>query len=165
MAPLSYAARDELLAFYDVAFDHAWRYLNRITGGDRALTEDLVQDVMVAVARDLKNGRSVRHDGAWVVMVARSRFLDYVRRASRDELRIAKATDRSSYSVNPDATDRARELLACLPIEQRAAVALRHLDGYSIAEIADQLGRSVSATESLIARGVKTLRKLEPETN
>jgi RNA polymerase sigma-70 factor, ECF subfamily len=55
--------------------------------------------------------------------------------------------------------DGARQLLATLPIDQRAAVALRHLEGYSTAEIATLLGRTIEATESLIARGVRTLRK------
>jgi DNA-directed RNA polymerase specialized sigma24 family protein len=50
-----------------------------------------------------------------------------------------------------------------LPIEQRAAVALRHVEGYSVPEIARLLARSVEATESLIARGVRTLRGYGPE--
>ena len=167
---LSPAAQAELRAFYDVAYDQAWRYLARMTGGDRALTEDLVQEVMLSVAKDLAGGRSPRHDGAWIVTVARNRFLNNVRGAGRAHTRLDRATDRSSRyrsivdETNPSG-DRARDLLAQLPIEQRAAVALRHLEGYSIGEIAEKLGRSIEATESLIARGVRTLRQLGPETN
>jgi RNA polymerase sigma-70 factor, ECF subfamily len=167
---LSPAAQAELRAFYDVAYDQAWRYLARMTGGDRALTEDLVQEVMLSVAKDLAGGRSPRHDGAWIVTVARNRFLNHVRSAGRAENRLDRATDRSSSyrtiaeEVNASA-DKARSLLAQLPLEQRAAVAFRHLEGYSVGEIAEKLGRSVEATESLIARGVRTLRQLGPETN
>jgi RNA polymerase sigma-70 factor, ECF subfamily len=166
MSPkLDAAAQAELRAFYDIAYDQAWRYLARITG-DRNLTEDLVQDVMVSVARDLVNGRSPRTDGAWIVSVARNRFLNHVRGAGRSDARVAKATDRSTGFGLPAETvaaERARELLLQLPLDQRAAVALRHVDGYSVGEIANLLGRSVDATESLIARGVRALRRLPAE--
>lgn len=158
----------DLRAFHDIAYDQAFRYLARLTGGDRALTEDLVQDVMLSVARDLAAGRSPRHDPAWIVTVGRNRFLNHVRSEQRAAKRLSKATDRSTSTQaggigEPNAADRARSLLAQLPLEQRAAVILRHLDGYSTVEIAQQLGRSVEATESLIARGIKTLRGLGEE--
>jgi RNA polymerase sigma-70 factor, ECF subfamily len=151
----------------------AWRYLSRMSGGDRALTEDLVQEVMLSVARDLAYGRSPRHEAAWIVSVAHNRFVNHVRSAGRADARVARATDRSSgYPPSPGMTEKAaaaaehaRELLAQLPSDQRAAVALRHLDGYSVREIADKIGRSTEATESLIARGVRTLRQLPQETN
>jgi RNA polymerase sigma-70 factor, ECF subfamily len=169
---LSPAAKLELREFYDMAYDQAWRYLSRMTGGDRALAEDLVQEVMLSVARDLAAGRSPRHEGAWIVSVAHNRFINHVRSSSRADARLARATDRSSGYPPAAANDRAaaaaehaRELLAQLPLEQRAAVALRHLDGYSVREIAEKLGRSVEATESLIARGVRTLRQLPPEAH
>jgi DNA-directed RNA polymerase specialized sigma24 family protein len=50
-------AQAQLRAFYDIAYDHAWRYLARMTGGDKALTEDLVQEVMLAVALELRAGQ------------------------------------------------------------------------------------------------------------
>lgn len=159
---LDAAAQAQLREFYDIAYDQAFRYLARATA-DRALTEDLVQEVMLSVARDLANGRSPRHEGAWIVTVARHRLLNHVRSSQRADARVAKATDRSTGFGLPTetiATERARSLLAKLPLEQRTAVALRHLDGYSVPEIAEYLGKSVEATESLIARGVRTLRNL-----
>jgi RNA polymerase sigma-70 factor (ECF subfamily) len=89
--------------------------------------------------------------------------LNCVRGASRSEARVRLATDRSSPFAPAEpssAGDRARTLLSQLPLDQRAAVTLRHAEGYSVKEIAELLGRSVEATESLIARGVRTLRQL-----
>ena len=48
--------------------------------------------------------------------------------------------------------------LARLPFNQRAALAMRELEGRSYAEIADTIGVSVSAVETLIFRARKTLR-------
>jgi RNA polymerase sigma-70 factor, ECF subfamily len=156
-------AQEQLRAFYDDAYEHAWRYLTRMTGGDRALTEDLVQEVMVSIAQYLAKGRPLVHDGPWVVSVARHRFLNCVRRTNRSDARLLLATDRSSPFAPAEpssAGDRARTLLSQLPLDQRAAVTLRHVEGYSVAEIAELLRRSVEATESLIARGIRTLRHL-----
>lgn len=56
--------------------------------------------------------------------------------------------------VGHDATDAMRSL----PAEQRAAMVLRYVDDLPVAEVARQLGRSVHATESLLARAKATLR-------
>jgi hypothetical protein len=45
-----------------------------------------------------------------------------------------------------------------LPFNQRAALAMRELEGRSYAEIADTIGVSIPAVETLIFRGRKTLR-------
>ena len=48
--------------------------------------------------------------------------------------------------------------LGRLPFNQRAALVMRELEGRSYAEIADTIGVSVSAVETLIFRGRKSLR-------
>jgi RNA polymerase sigma-70 factor, ECF subfamily len=54
-------------------------------------------------------------------------------------------------------------LLATLPEDQSEAVRLRHLEGWSLTEIARHLGKTPSAAAGLIKRGMQTLRdKLRP---
>lgn len=53
--------------------------------------------------------------------------------------------------------------LAELPADQRAAVERHHLQGWPIAAIAEELGRSESAIGGLLRRALKTLRKLMNE--
>jgi hypothetical protein len=57
----------------------------------------------------------------------------------------------------PDVTGVLRAL-GRLPFNQRAALVMRELEGRSYAEIADTIGVSVSAVETLIFRGRKSLR-------
>ena len=54
---------------------------------------------------------------------------------------------------------RALSALAAVPSPQREALALRHLDGLSVPEVARALGRSVEATESLLARARRAFRR------
>lgn len=54
---------------------------------------------------------------------------------------------------------RLAEVLATLPEDQREAVRLRHLEGWSLAELEKHFERSETAVASLIKRGLENLRK------
>ena len=49
-------------------------------------------------------------------------------------------------------------LLKGLPGDQRTALALRYVEGMAVVEVASAMGRSVRATESLLARARRALR-------
>jgi RNA polymerase sigma-70 factor, ECF subfamily len=50
--------------------------------------------------------------------------------------------------------------LAELPDDQRTAVELHHLEGFSLIEVGEQMQRSKEAVAGLIFRGLKRLRGL-----
>ena len=53
--------------------------------------------------------------------------------------------------------------LGRLPDAQREALVLRHLRGWSLAQIAGQLGRSRAAVAGLLKRGLQQLRRELPD--
>jgi RNA polymerase sigma-70 factor (ECF subfamily) len=53
--------------------------------------------------------------------------------------------------------------LSTLPTAQREAIRLRFYEGYSVAEIVKQMGRSETAVAGLLKRGLSTLRSLMNE--
>ncbi|MBT5808639.1 sigma-70 family RNA polymerase sigma factor [Candidatus Uhrbacteria bacterium] len=53
-----------------------------------------------------------------------------------------------------------KEGLGELPDDDREAVVMRHLEGYSVKEIAKHLGKTENATSVLIYRALKKLRKI-----
>ena len=55
------------------------------------------------------------------------------------------------------------EALAQLPERQRQAVALKHLQGWSLQDIAGHLGTSSSAVAGLLIRGLRRLREALPK--
>jgi RNA polymerase sigma-70 factor (ECF subfamily) len=71
------------------------------------------------------------------------------------------AADQSTPSQRVFRGERALQLaglLQNLPDAQREAVRMRHLEGWPIERIAQEMGKSMSATAGLIKRGLKTLR-------
>ena len=46
-----------------------------------------------------------------------------------------------------------------MPEDQRQAVELHHLNGCSVAEVGDRLGRSKASVAGLLRRGLKALRE------
>lgn len=53
-----------------------------------------------------------------------------------------------------------KQALQQLPDDDREAILMRYLEGYSVREIAHQLGKQENATSVLIHRGLKKLRKI-----
>ncbi|MDB4539935.1 hypothetical protein N9231_05885, partial [Saprospiraceae bacterium] len=70
----------------------------------------------------------------------------------------ANASTPSQHIVKGERALRIAIELHKLPEAQRDAVGMRHLEGMSLAEIAEELGRSTTATAGLIKRGVANLR-------
>ena len=52
------------------------------------------------------------------------------------------------------------QALDALPIAQREAIVLHHLQGLKLAEVASELGRSESAIAGLLFRGLNKLYQL-----
>jgi RNA polymerase sigma factor (sigma-70 family) len=55
--------------------------------------------------------------------------------------------------------DHARWLLEQLPLRERVALSLHTVEGLSVAEVAGELGMTVTAATSLLARARRRLRE------
>jgi RNA polymerase sigma-70 factor (ECF subfamily) len=153
---------DDLLALYDRTIDEVYRYASRLTAGDPARTDDLVQDTYLSMLRRIQSGKPVDLSVGYVITSCRNRFLDGIkadRRRAKRELRVVTA----GGTTGPDLDEVATARLAELPDDQRAALVLRYVDDHSVSEVARQLGRSVAATESLLARARTAMRHLLEE--
>ena len=154
-------------AFYDDALPRVYGYFLHRCGGSAAIAEDLTQDTFLAAVAELKKNRQVRTPVAWIYGIARHKLLDHYRRQERLE-RTARAASEAEAQAHEgelvvDDTNEGREraiaALASVAAAQRAALVLCYIDGFSMAEAAELLGRSVEAVESLLARGRQAFRR------
>jgi RNA polymerase sigma-70 factor (ECF subfamily) len=145
------------MACYRATFAEVYRYAAMLCGTDRAAAEDLVQDVYIGALQAAKRGAVREISVGYLTLAARHRFLDRVRSAAREERRLRLVT-----SVEPaDAVRAVPTLLADLPDRERTAMVLRHVDDMTVSQIAEAMGVSVQAAESLLARAARRLRNQE----
>ncbi len=147
----------ELVALYDRTVDGVYRYAMRLTGGDRGWADELVQDTYVAALRAMRSGHPTVEPG-WLVVACRHRFLDETKRDRRRRAREDRATALDPARRSGGSSDGDSVALDRLPVDQRTALVLRYIDDLPVPEVARSMGRSVHATESLLARARTALR-------
>ncbi len=149
---------DDFLGCYDATVVAVYRYLFRACGGDALLAEDLTQDVYTAALVRARDGDATVLVLPWLLTVARNKLVDHFRHADRERRKLALIESDVSGSIgDPDGPLIAR--LVCLPPLQRAAIALRYVDDLPVDEVAQALGKSRKATESLLSRAREALRR------
>ncbi|MEU7813369.1 sigma-70 family RNA polymerase sigma factor [Pseudonocardia sp. NPDC049154] len=149
----------DLLALYDSALPEIYGYL-LARCGRRSLAEDLTADVFLAAVAACRSG-TPRVSTAWLVGIARHKLVDHWRSLEiRDRaLRVLEAPEAEDpWEAELDAL-LAREVLDAQAPQHRAALTLRYLDGLSVPEVAEVLGRTVHATEALLVRARSAFRR------
>ncbi len=151
-----------LLALYDRALPQVYGYLSARVG-DPAVAEDLTGETFLAAVRAVREHKVPDLTIAWLITVARNKLVDHWRRLAREErtLRLATGPDDDIVDDGMDASFerlRAREVLGELGAHHCAALTLRYLDGLSVPDVAEQLDRTVHATEALLVRARHAFR-------
>jgi RNA polymerase sigma-70 factor, ECF subfamily len=124
--------------------------------------EDVTQTTFMNAYRAIERGERPRAPQNWLIAIAhnvcRQRFRQSQRRPNEVELNesLAEAAEQDEDVVSPDDLRRA---LGHLAFNQRAALVMRELEGRSYQEIAEILGLSVSAVETIIFRARRALRE------
>jgi len=145
---------------------------------------DVVQQTMLEAYQGLAEfrGEGPAQKAAWLRQILARNLANAVRdlgRAKRDigrersleaalensSLRVqawlaAEQSSPSQQAARQEDVIRLAEALARLPEPQREAVFLRHMQDYSLADIARQLNRSKAAVAGLLHRGLEQLRVL-----
>ena len=151
-----------LLALYDSALPQVYGYLVRRCDGT-SVAEDLTAETFLAAVTAVQKGTVPRLTTAWLIGVARHKLVDHWRRLARDERNLRAVADEPSADEDPwDAqldVAVAHEVLGRLGAHHRSALTLRYLDGLSVPEVAEHLGRTVHATEALLVRARLAFRR------
>ena len=158
-----------LLHLYDEAVDEVFRYL-RARCGNRAIAEDLTADTFLAAVGQIQRNAVDEVTVAWLIGIARHKLVDHWRRLERRprtiQLDDSKATHDSGVPNGEEVWDTVidREhvdaVMAELGEHHRSALVLRYFDGLPVPEVADHLGRTVHATETLLVRARRQFRTI-----
>ena len=133
---------------------------------DAARADDLLQETFLQVHRSRRTYEPGRPVTPWVFAIARHVYLMHRRSAGR-RLRFedALAADVRSSDIARDdertivTADRIHRALRDVPTDQRDALVLHHVEGWSFVEIAARFGIRVNAAKTRAFRGMKKMRE------
>jgi RNA polymerase sigma-70 factor (ECF subfamily) len=157
----AFGSVDDLVAIYDSALPQVYGYLVARCGSV-AVAEDITAEAFMSAVEGLERRAAPVPTVAWLIGIARHKLVDHWRRTEREQRNRAAATGEEVDDPWPGVidVDAAHVALARLSAPQRTALVLRYLDGLSVAEVAECVGRSLHATETLLVRARSALRRV-----
>ena len=129
--------------------------------GNETLAEDLVAETYLAASSKFAQGRGNEITSSWLLTVARRRLIDYWRTDSSrsrgldalgNSLRAKEIVNDQDHVIHLESEDAVSLALASLSQRYRAALVLRYLEDFSVSEVAEALGLTYKATESVLSR-------------
>ena len=136
-------------------------FLRIRAAGDVALAEDLTALVFMSAVEQFQAGRGDVVTRNWLLTVAKRRLIDHWRRlevAERKAPLLHPTTPTEDLSLSLSERELVERALAALTTTDQAALTMSHLDGMSVPEIAEVLGRGKRATESTLRRARERFR-------
>jgi RNA polymerase sigma-70 factor, ECF subfamily len=128
--------------------------------------EDVTQDCLIKAWQHRKTWQAGRAKfETWLYRVIVNRCIDLQRRPKSEWLEdVPEPSDDAPDTVETiqrqQVSGRLEDAMGLLPTQQRTALVLSYYEGQSNIEIAEIMGTTISATESLLKRGRQGLRKL-----
>jgi DNA-directed RNA polymerase specialized sigma24 family protein len=72
-----------VIDFYRSNLAEVFRHISKLTGGDRARTEDIVQEAFLSLSAAVRNGRLETATVGWLIVTARNIYLQQIRHDDR----------------------------------------------------------------------------------
>lgn len=155
----------------DAYQERFYRVAYRVSGDpDEAL--DVVQEAFVKIHRSIGTWDGTSRFSSWAFRIVTNVAIDGIRRRGRErkawEVRAAEqdeaALDEAQGSgivaeEQKDLVVKVKAAIAALPEGQRAIVALRHYEGFSLKEIAEVRGCALGTVKSTLHQAFRSLRR------
>jgi RNA polymerase sigma-70 factor (ECF subfamily) len=153
-----------------------FRLAYRMTGNEHD-AEEVVQDAFLRAYRRLEQFESRANFGTWLYRICANCALDQMRKHRGESLRAEPPAPEDSEAMDPldttpspepsperlalsgEMSTQVQAAMDSLSAMERMAFVLRHVEGFSIEEIAESLGLNLGATKNSIFRAVQKLRR------
>ena len=158
------AEREECFsAFVALQRDRAMRLAWRLVGGDEAAAEDVTQEAFVRAYQALDRFRGEASLETWFYRILVRQAQNYrrwraVRTLWQRESEAEPADPTSAVQGDPGLRRRIAQALDQLSRRQREAFVLVHLEGFTVQECADFLGKPSGTIKSHLHRALVKLR-------
>jgi len=145
---------DAVAELYERYAPVVWRYVFAKMQRDTHAGQDVLSDTFLAAVRSLKSGTSTKNVAGWLTGIARNKTADWYRQREKSATTDVEPATQDSVSVTVVVAD----VLDALPDDERVVLEWKYLDRCTVREIAERLGRTEKAVESLLYRARKAFR-------
>lgn len=151
--------------FETVFRDHYPRLVRALTvvAGDREAAADAVQEAFVKAHLRWRRVGQYEDPVGWIRRVAINKVRDEHRRSGRARQVVERIGNAPERHVAEPELDELHQLLAGLPRQQRAAIALFYVEGLPVTDIAATLRISEGAVKFHLHKGRERLRSVIEE--
>jgi RNA polymerase sigma-70 factor (ECF subfamily) len=168
--------KEAIARFYDAHVDGLYTFIYYRVGRDTALAEDVVQETFaIALSRRAEHDPARGSIATWLTVLSRNVIRDHLKAHRRSD-ELATAWERidatlaqtfASMAERPlpgevleraETRDLVHMAVANLPEQYRTALTRKYVDGESLETLAGELGISIDAAKSLLARARRAFR-------
>jgi RNA polymerase sigma-70 factor (ECF subfamily) len=143
------------------------RYLSYFAGVDKSQAEDILQETMIKVYRNLNGFNPTLSFSSWIYRIAHNEALNFIRKNKRQASISLDAEDEDNVALlkvlasdenvpakvaQKEMAGKVREILALLREDFREMLILRYLEGYDYQEISDILKKPLGTVGVMIGR-------------
>jgi len=147
---------------------------------NKELAEDIFQDTFIKVIRSLKRGKYIENGKfiSWVLRIAHNLIIDHFRKEKLNGTISNDNTDVDLFNsrkfaegniedqiISEQILSEVKHLIAELPEDQQQVIYMRHYQGLSFKEIAEQTGVSINTALGRMRYALINLRKLVEKKN
>jgi RNA polymerase sigma-70 factor (ECF subfamily) len=147
--------------YQDLLYRHAERMTGRVDDA-----EDVVQSAFIKAHRNLRKCRDPERVGAWLFRIGANACKDHVK-SRRSTVQVENVPGLVATDGDPEreadlgrVRDEIEMALQSLPVEQREAFLMKHVEGWSYVEMSETLDVSVPALKMRVHRAREELQVL-----
>jgi RNA polymerase sigma-70 factor (ECF subfamily) len=163
---------EKFISIYQTYVDEIYRYVFLRTGMDKALAEDVTQNIFLEVYRGIKRFKGLCSERTWIFKIARNKVYDHYRKLYGQTIDLISLESEGFNEPNDPEQEpemflktafEGRQIAECLnklPEHYKATLVLKYIEGKNVKEIAQIADKSAKSIESTLQRAKKSFIKL-----
>ena len=160
---------DAVEQMYNANVDRVYSLVFNQVDRDHEVAQEIVQETFIAAVKSVKFFQVRSSIFTWLCSIVNRKIADYYRRKKReDKHRVGYDIESEKMSNSSQGTTAhgetedlnivVRQALAKLPLHYRQAIIFKYVEGFSVSDIGEIMGRTDKSVEGLLTRARKELQ-------
>ena len=160
---------DAVEQMYNANVDRVYSLVFNQVDRDHEVAQEIVQETFIAAVKSVKYFQVRSSIFTWLCSIANRKVADYYRRKKREDkhrvgydIELEKMSDSSqgttAHGETEDLNIVVRQALSKLPLHYRQAIIFKYVEGFSVSDIGEIMGRTDKSVEGLLTRARKELQ-------